>query len=243
MCVTQFDPKLLERGLVCSPGALPTISSAIVVVERISYFKGAINSKAKFHLTTGHDTIMGRVSFFGLYGNQATDDAADSTSNSFDFGREYVYQDELINTKIMKKETAAASDAEPLPLKQFALVEYEKPVTCPQNSLVIGSKLDTDIHTNLCRIAFHGHLLEGIVDAAQMQMVLPKIKVFKVKVREGQVDRCPDEYSVIGKNLFKKETNIQAFVNLKVTLSSGEKGHIEGGFGQSGKVKVRIPGR
>lgn len=25
ICVTQFDPKLLERGLVCTPGSLPTI--------------------------------------------------------------------------------------------------------------------------------------------------------------------------------------------------------------------------
>ena len=28
-----------------------------------------------------------------------------------------------------------------------------------QNSLVIGSKLDTDIHLNQCRIAFHGNVL------------------------------------------------------------------------------------
>lgn len=64
-----------------------------------------------------------------------------------------------------------------------------------------------------------------------------------MKSREGQVERVSDAYSVIGKNLFKKETNIQAFANLKVTLSTGQKGVIEGGFGQSGKVKVRIPGK
>ncbi|OWF53685.1 selenocysteine-specific elongation factor-like [Mizuhopecten yessoensis] len=243
VCVTQFDPKLLERGLVCSPGALPTISAAIVAVEQISYYKGAINSKAKFHITTGHDTVMGRVSFFSLYSDTvaAAGETPDSISKCFDFSGEYVYQDELKNIKVMKKAIGAESDAGPLPVQQFALVEYEKPVTCPKNSLVIGSKLDTDIHTNMCRIAFHGRLLEGIVDDSEMQTVLPKLKVYKVKVREGQVERCQDEYSVIGKNLFKKETNIQAFVNLKVTLSSGERGHIEGGFGQSGKVKIRIP--
>ena len=47
-------------------------------------------------------------------------------------------------------------------------------------------------------------------------------------------------YEVIGKNLFKKETNIQLFMNLKVTLSTGETGVIEGSFGQSGKVKIRF---
>lgn len=51
-----------------------------------------------------------------------------------------------------------------------------------------------------------------------------------------------DRYNLIGKSLFKKETNIAAFANLKIVLSSGEKGIIEGGFGQSGKVKIRIPG-
>lgn len=51
-----------------------------------------------------------------------------------------------------------------------------------------------------------------------------------------------DEYSLIGRSLFKKETNLQLFLGLKVTLSTGESGVIEGGFGQSGKFKIRIPG-
>lgn len=55
----------------------------------------------------------------------------------------------------------------------------------------------------------------------------------------GQVT---DDYTVIGRNLFKKETNLQLFVGLKVTLSTGEEGVIEGGFGQSGKFKIRVPG-
>lgn len=52
-----------------------------------------------------------------------------------------------------------------------------------------------------------------------------------------------DDYSVIGRNLFKKETKLQLFVGLKVTLSTGESGVIEGGFGQSGKFKIRVPGK
>lgn len=52
-----------------------------------------------------------------------------------------------------------------------------------------------------------------------------------------------DDYTVIGRNLFKKETNLQLFVGLKVTLSTGESGVIEGGFGQSGKFKIRIQGK
>lgn len=52
-----------------------------------------------------------------------------------------------------------------------------------------------------------------------------------------------DDYTVIGRNLFKKETNLQLFVGLKVTLSTGETGIIEGGFGQSGKFKIRVQGK
>ncbi|KAM5304492.1 selenocysteine-specific elongation factor isoform 7-T7 [Glossophaga mutica] len=51
-----------------------------------------------------------------------------------------------------------------------------------------------------------------------------------------------DNYSVIGRSLFKKETNIQQFVGLKVQLSTGELGIINSSFGQSGKFKIHIPG-
>lgn len=51
-----------------------------------------------------------------------------------------------------------------------------------------------------------------------------------------------DDYNVIGRSLFKKETNIQIFVGLRVRLSSGELGTIDSAFGQSGKFKIHIPG-
>lgn len=239
VCVTQFDPKQLERGLVCTPGCLPTIEAGIISVSHIPYYKGAINSKAKFHITTGHETVMAKVSFFGLY-DDGTSNLPESAVLSLDYSKEYVYQDTLI-TKSTQNEKADAAALDKIPKKQYALIEYEKPVTCPSDSLVIGSKLDTDIHANMCRIAFHGKMLDSFTDPKYLISDLPKLKVFKTKVREGVVERCQDEYTLIGKNLFKKETNIQTFVGLKVTLSSGEKGMIEGGFGQSGKFKIRIP--
>uniref|UniRef100_H2L793 Eukaryotic elongation factor, selenocysteine-tRNA-specific n=1 Tax=Oryzias latipes TaxID=8090 RepID=H2L793_ORYLA len=57
---------------------------------------------------------------------------------------------------------------------------------------------------------------------------------------EIPVLKVTDDYTVIGRSLFKKETNLQLFVGLKVTLSTGESGVIEGGFGQSGKFKIHI---
>lgn len=119
--MTQFDPKHLERGLVCTPGALPTIYGGIVCVEKIGYYKGLVNSKAKFHITSGHETVMGKVSFFGLY-------EEDSAGNNyeFDFDLDYVYQEELF------RKSSNGEGEDPHPVKQFAVIEYERPVTCPE---------------------------------------------------------------------------------------------------------------
>ena len=223
-------------------------------------FQGSIASKSKFHITTGHDTVMGRLTFFGYYGNTEDTFTLASAAGALtmenpvdlDFNKEYLYQEELLALNVKPKpgeEKDAGRDGEKdagrdgVLLQQLALIQFERPIICQNHALVIGSKLDTDIHTNLCRIAFHGKFLLGLNDAKSMDTVLPKLKVYKTKVKEGLVERVMDEYTVIGKNMFKKETNIATFTGLKVTLSTGEAGLIEGGFGQSGKIKIRIPGK
>ncbi|XP_023646409.1 selenocysteine-specific elongation factor [Paramormyrops kingsleyae] len=242
VCVTQFDPKLLERGLVCSPGSLHTLHAAIISVRKIGYFRGTLATRSKFHISVGHETVMARASFFGLPPSsspsepsgpqsQETGSLPDPVETSFDFEREYLFQEEYALGKL-----GASTHPE-----QWTLLEFEKPVTCPALCLVIGSKLDTDIHANTCRLAFHGRLLEGFEDKGYAESVLPRLRLYKTKQREGQVERVTDDYTVIGRNLFKKETNLQLFMGLKVALSTGEAGIIEGGFGQSGKFKIRVP--
>ncbi|XP_062825888.1 selenocysteine-specific elongation factor isoform X1 [Anolis carolinensis] len=241
ICVTQFDPKLLERGLICTPESLQTIHAAIISLKKIPYFRGTLQTKAKFHITLGYETVMGKVMFF----SPAPDDFNNEPmENSLDFGKEYLYQEEYLWRDPKSSEENKENDQtgeRQIPKQQWALLEFEKPVTCPKLCLVIGSKLDTDIHANTCRLAFHGVLLQGIEDKNYAETFLPKLKVYKLKHKEGQVERLCDDYSVIGRSLFKKETNIQIFVGLKVKLSTGEEGLIEGGFGQSGKFKIRIP--
>ncbi|XP_055069320.2 selenocysteine-specific elongation factor [Misgurnus anguillicaudatus] len=229
VCVTQFDPKLLERGVVCTPGSLRTLYAAVISVQKIEYYRGALSSRAKFHITIGHETVMARISFFNrvLPGNQNGD-----SQDSFSFAWEFHHLDEYLTCQ------AEGEGREP---QQWALLEFERPVTCPPLCLVIGSRLDSDIHGNTCRLAFHGKLLEGFEDKNYTETALPRLKISKNKQKEGAVERVTDDYTVIGRNLFKKETNLQLFVNLKVTLSTGETGTIEGGFGQSGKIKIRIP--
>uniref|UniRef100_A0A668AF06 Selenocysteine-specific elongation factor n=1 Tax=Myripristis murdjan TaxID=586833 RepID=A0A668AF06_9TELE len=243
VCVTQFDPKLLERGVVCAPGSLRTLYAALISVRKIGYFKGSLSTRAKFHITVGHETVMARVTFFGLPPTDARQPPSDATplppepqlcplDTPFSFDREYLYQEEY-----MTGQGEASSGPDP---EQWALLEFERPVTCPSLSLVIGSKLDTDIHANACRLAFHGRLLKGFEDKGYAETALPQLHIYKTKHKEGQVERVTDDYTVIGRNLFKKETNLQLFVGLKVTLSTGETGSIDGGFGQSGKFKIRV---
>ena len=238
ICVTQFDPKLLERGLVCQPSSIPTIFAGIIRVEKIQYYKGQVLSKAKFHITVGHETVMGKAQFFGLPVSADVLQNADS----FDFTQEYVFQEELhVQSKENEKESADNMEIAVNLKHQYAVLELEKPVTCPNSSLVIGSRLDTDIHLNTCRLAFHGKFLEVLTDKNYVETSLPKLRIFKMKSRVGEVERAVDEYSLVGRGLFKKETDISLFSNLKVRLTTGEAGVIEGGFGQSGKFKVRIP--
>ncbi|CAF90502.1 unnamed protein product, partial [Tetraodon nigroviridis] len=242
VCVTQFDPKLLERGVVCTPGSLRTLYAAVISARKISYFKGPLATRAKFHITMGHETVMAKVTFFGLPPVGASGNTSDtrppplapsSLETPFSFDREYFYQEEYLTGQ---GEAPSGSDPE-----QWALLEFDRPLTCPSLCLVIGSKLDTDIHANACRLAFHGRLLQGFEEKGYAETSLPRLHIYKLKHKEGQVERVTDDYSVIGRNLFKKETNLQLFVGLKVTLSTGESGVIEGGFGQSGKFKIRIP--
>lgn len=231
VCVTQFDPKLLERGVVCTPGSLRTLYASVISVRKIGYFKGSLSTRSKLHITVGHETVMAKVSFFGLPPG-SPDSAPGSLETPFDLDREYLYQDEYMSGQ---GEGSAGADPE-----QWALLEFERPVTCPSLCLVIGSKLDTDIHANACRLAFQGRLLQGFEEKNYQESGLPRLRIYKTKQKEGQVERVTDDYTVIGRSLFKKETNLQLFVGLKVTLSTGESGVIEGGFGQSGKFKIRI---
>uniref|UniRef100_A0A0P4WG20 Selenocysteine-specific elongation factor n=1 Tax=Scylla olivacea TaxID=85551 RepID=A0A0P4WG20_SCYOL len=225
ICVTQFDPKLLERGLVGSPGVIKTAFGVLARVSKISYYKLPIETKAKFHISIGHETVMARASFFHIENQE-------SAGETFDFNCTYKHQQELFAPK--------HEDGTTSHLHQFALLQFEKPIQITPNSSLIGSKLDMDVHTNMCRLAFKGELLEIFTEKNYQETQLERIKVYKNKSKEGLVERMANENEIIVKNLLKKDTNSQLFVGLKVKLSTGEEGIIDGTFGQGGKVKVRI---
>ena len=70
---------------------------------------------------------------------------------------------------------------------------------------------------------------------------MSRLKVFKWKSKEGTIDRITDQYNVIGKGLFKKETDFTLFTGMTVQTAQGHVGTIEGSFGKSGKYKVNFP--
>ena len=216
VCLTQFDPSLVERGVLCTPGTIPMVPAVIASIKRISFFKGDVTSKTKFHISLGHETVMGKLSLFS-----ATEDG------KLDMSKEYSHEDSL--------------DAESENKKYFALIEFERMVPLLPDSILIGSRLDTDTNINMCRLAFHGQVVWRPQDKDNFTKTeLGLFKVFKYKTRIGVVERASNEQEVIVKDLFKKETNIALFTGLTAIFSTGEVGTIEGTFGQSGKVKVRV---
>jgi len=227
ICITQLDAKLIERGVAADPGTVSVINAAIVQVDKIKYFKEICHSKAKMHITIGHETSMATCTFFGLadtHGNTSL--LRGQRSEVFDFSKDYLYHQELFP---VSEQNPSGS--------QWVLLTFETSVICPSSSIVIGSKLDIDIHCNLCRIAFFGQF-PTMIDLNNKEEI-KKLKIYKKKQKEGVIDRIIDEYTIIGKNLFKKETDITLFVGMKVIRSTtGAVGKIDAPFGKSGKFKV-----
>lgn len=66
ICVTQLNSKLIERGLAAAPGTVPTFSAAVAAIDKVRFYAGAVQGKAKYHLSIGHATVMAEVQFFGV---------------------------------------------------------------------------------------------------------------------------------------------------------------------------------
>lgn len=215
ICVTQVDAKEIERGIACAPGSAFMMKTVIAKVEKIRFYKLDVKNGSKFHMTIGHFTTMATVQFFATGGEKG------ESKDAFNMNNEYEAVD------LLKAEAKG---------HVFAVLDFEKVVTCQNNSRIIGSKLDSDINLNNCRLAFCGDVVQVIQFEKPEDRA--KLKVYRMKERQGTIERIADEFSVVGKDLFSKETDMSQFIGMKVSLDSGEVGTIEGGFGKSGKFKV-----
>lgn len=280
ICVSNLDAKALERGIAATPGAVMLLKGAIALVRRVPHYVGSITGGSKFHISVGHTTIMATATFWGakellemqknngklasgaqtststttskknskeLVGNMALGGEADMAglpSIPFDFDQDFLQQDKLLESLEGQEN-----------LLHWALLDFQVPVYCPMESLVIGSRLDTvDIggasgSVSSCRLAFSGRLLRKV----DPQLEASNVRLYTPKERRGTVSRLGDahkrtddgaivRYEVYGGDMFKKETNIKAFLGMKVETSDGDVGEIKSAFGTSGKFRVLFSG-
>jgi selenocysteine-specific elongation factor len=291
ICVSNFDAKLMERGIIAAPGTVKLIRAAIAVVRKVRFFKGGLNSGTKFHISVGHTTVMATVTFWGAREiatqeeerqQQVKEDCTklkeESTANKssqtrllgksslggsadlaglpllkFDWNQDFLHQDNYLDVlPTTESNTSSGSSTKTdslLPPLHWARLEFLTPVYCPMDSLVIGSRLDSEVNANACRLAFSGRLVERCDDIKDNG----RLKTYTNKEKVGIVDRLGDpykrtddgktvRYEVYGSDLFKKETNMTQFVGLLVHTDSGDVGSIQSSFGTSGQFRVRFPG-
>jgi len=211
LCVTQFDAAKVERGLLAAPGVLKPVDHVVVRIDRVKLFREPIKSRAKFNITIGHQTCSAVIGLFTPGDNEELKVDEHLTEKSF------------IHVDVMNTDSS------------LALLEFDRPMYALPSGLLIGSRLDLDASSSAknCRLAF----------SAQMERESSRIKpsdltILKPKEKRGTIERVHDERTLIVKNLFKKETKVDLFNRLSVTLSNGETGTIDGTFGTTGKIKI-----
>jgi selenocysteine-specific elongation factor len=169
---------------------------------------------------------------------------------AFNFDDDFIQQDRLLESLDGKDNNSN--------LLHWAMLEFQTPVFCPLDSLIIGSRLDAIADTSntstsnsgSCRLAFSGRLIqkaEPDEDAKRLRLYVPKEKRGVIS-RLGDPFRREDDqkivrYDVFGTDLFKKETHMKPFCGMKVvTETTGDIGEIKSSFGTSGKFRVYFPG-
>uniref|UniRef100_A0AAG5D8N4 Selenocysteine-specific elongation factor n=1 Tax=Anopheles atroparvus TaxID=41427 RepID=A0AAG5D8N4_ANOAO len=162
ICITQFDPKTLERGIVCASSYAHYVHACITKLTRVRYFKRPLRSKAKFHVTCGYETVLATALLFVGKGD------------TFSYDQQYEYLEELSDSSLTPNDCHV-----------FTLLEFEKPILAFPDALIIGSKLDSDIHSAECRLAFSGRLSYIIRDGKYHETVLPGLQIFKQKTKTG----------------------------------------------------------
>ena len=120
-----------------------------------------------------------------------------------------------------KKQQEETKDAADHSQKEFyALVKMEKDILAQEQTLFIGSKLDTDTAQKTVRLAFYGQVIKlfpsNVVHAEERQRYLESMQIIKEKVKYGKVDKVVDDKNLHIRELFSKETDLKVFNGLRV---------------------------
>lgn len=249
----------------------PTLAACLL--SQVPAFNGQCRSGTYCHVSLGHTTAMATATFFGaselksrptsLFGDTGAEgEETRATTNGsdnrlaldevaclpFPWEAEFAQQTHLVGQVQLASEDPFVDVEECTQddggdALQYCHLSFHTPVIAPQNSVVVGSRLDTSgpasantpvngtgglagsgTSDGQCRIAFHGRLVATAAGGIEFGTEAGQLKLFTEKLKTGVVSRMGvettaavrpgDMVDVYGKDLFKKETNMSPFAGM-----------------------------
>ena len=237
MLIKNLDNDKLERTIICSPSSNECIltEGGLFFIKKINLFKSELISGNKYYLMIGNQGVNAKCLFFS--NNDEKDifnifDMKNIKNSKIDinkfYNKEYIYIPEI---KVEQNNEY-----------ELAFIKFDQKTIIPNNMIFLGSKIDIDITQKTNRLAFYGKMFDN-----NIKNIVDKLKIFKMKVKEGKILRLVDDDKIaIVKGLFKKDNiNISNdFIGKEVNIKEDEKKEIVGKilstFGQSGKIKIEF---
>ena len=237
MLIKNLDNDKLERTIICSPSSNECIltEGGLFFIKKIKLFKSELISGNKYYLMIGNQGVNAKCLFFS--NNDEKDifnifDMKNIKNSKIDinkfYNKEYIYIPEI---KVEQNNEY-----------ELAFIKFDQKTIIPNNMIFLGSKIDIDITQKTNRLAFYGKMFDN-----NIKNIVDKLKIFKMKVKEGKILRLVDDDKIaIVKGLFKKDNiNISNdFIGKEVYIKEDEKKEIVGKilstFGQSGKIKIEF---
>ncbi|KAG5493262.1 hypothetical protein GH5_02003 [Leishmania sp. Ghana 2012 LV757] len=167
LCVAQFDPEWMERGVLCSASSsgrtLVSSSQLIARVNRVRYHPLPCDTHTKFHITIGHTTVMGTMRYFSRPSRATSDLHVSNSAASFDPSIESAWVEELGDKAVASYACAdpiARVPGRPMPAEPaeqdfYAVLLLERPVLAAPGVSMVAMRLDVE-RENFCRIALAG---------------------------------------------------------------------------------------
>ena len=225
MLIKNLDSEKIERSIICSVNSneVSMCEGGLFLIKTIKIFKSEITSNSKFYLMIGNQGVNAKFLFFENEDviNTNTSIKKINVDLSKFYSKEYLFNQSIQN------------EGEYC----FAYVKLDSKILIPNNMIALGSKIDIDISQKTNRLAFYGKIIDS-----NIKNVEQKLKLYKMKTKEGSILRIKDGVAVV-RGLFKKDnSSVESFIGKKVQIKQDKsiKGEILSTFGQSGKIKIKF---
>jgi selenocysteine-specific elongation factor len=255
MLIKNLDHTQIERSLACNEGYVKNLDGGLFLIKRIKFYKNEIKSNSKLFVIFGNQGVMAKCFFFNLVNKEKENYLVNNDSNNkkdennnIDFDNNNIkilnqnknnFMECNFNLKNFYNEEFNFSEILPQSEEmQFAILKFDSMIYIPPNTIALGSKIDFDVSHKSNRIAFYGKFIDKYEEGN-----LNRIKCFKNKSKTGKIIRMATDNIAVVVNLFKKDSNIDDFINKEVTIleSNGKiKGNILSKFGNTGKIKIEF---